>query len=309
MTSVGWTRAAGLAVGYALDRALGDPKRWHPVAGMGLSASALEKRIYHDSRRSGAAFTVICVGSAAGVGWALRRGGVVPVAVATWVALGGTSLAGVGDRLGNALDAGDIDGARALIPSLCSRDPDSLDEPGMARAALESVAENTADAAVAPLLWGAIAGVPGLLAYRMINTLDAMVGYRNRRYLSFGWASARLDDIANFAPARLTALLVVVLGPDRRAALVALRDDAAAHPSPNAGVVEASFAGVLGVSLGGVTVYRHRTEHRPTLGRGPAPSAADVRRATVLSRRVQVGALVTVAVGQLLVRTVLARRS
>lgn len=230
------------------------------------------------------------------------------MAAATWVALGGTSLAAVGDRLGNALDAGDTDGARALIPSLCGRDPDSLDEAGMARAAVESVAENTSDAAVAPLLWGAVAGVPGLLAYRMINTLDAMVGYRNDRYLRFGWASARLDDVANYAPARLTALLVLIIGPDRRSGLTAVRNDAAAHPSPNAGVVEASFAGVLGVSLGGVTVYRHRAEHRPVLGRGPAPSASDVRRTAVLSRRVQVGALVTVAVGQLLVRAVLARR-
>lgn len=275
---------------------------------MGLAASRLEQRIYRDSRWSGTAFTLICVGSTAGVGWALRRGGVVPVAAATWVALGGTSLAAVGDRLGNALDAGDTDGARALIPSLCGRDPDSLDEAGMARAAVESVAENTSDAAVAPLLWGAVAGVPGLLAYRMINTLDAMVGYRNDRYLRFGWASARLDDVANYAPSRLTALLVLTIGPDRRSGLTAVRNDAAAHPSPNAGVVEASFAGVLGVSLGGVTVYRHRTEHRPVLGRGPAPSASDVRRTAVLSRRVQVGALVTVAVGQLLVRAVLARR-
>lgn len=309
MASVGWTRAAGLAVGYALDRSFGDPARWHPVAGMGLSASALEKRLYRDSRWSGTAFTVICVGSAVGVGCALRRGGMVSVAAATWVALGGTSLAGVGERLGDALDADDPEGARALIPSLCGRDPDSLDESGMARAALESVAENTSDAAVAPLLWGAVAGVPGLLTYRMINTLDAMVGYRNDRYLRFGWASARLDDVANYVPARLTALLVLALGSDRRAGLSAVRDDAAAHPSPNAGVVEASFAGVLGVSLGGVTVYPHRVEHRPVLGRGSAPAAADVRRAAVLSRRVQVGALATVAVGQLLVRAVLARRS
>lgn len=275
---------------------------------MGLAASSLEQRIYRDSRWSGTAFTVTCVGSAVAVGWIFRRGGVVPVAIATWVALGGTSLAAVGDRLGGALDADDIDGARALIPSLCGRDPNSLDGPGMVRAALESVAENTSDAAVAPLLWGAVGGVPGLLAYRMVNTLDAMVGYRNDRYLKFGWASARLDDVANFVPARLTALLVLAIGPNRRAGLAAVRDDASAHPSPNAGVVEAAFAGVLGVSLGGLTVYRHRTEHRPVLGRGTVPAARDVQRAAVLSRQVQVGALVTVAVGQFLVRAVLARR-
>jgi adenosylcobinamide-phosphate synthase len=231
------------------------------------------------------------------------------VALATWVALGGSSLAAVGDRLADELEAGDIDGARGLIPSLCGRDPNSLDEPGMARAAVESVAENTSDAAVAPLVWGAVAGVPGLLAYRMINTLDAMVGYRNDRYENFGWASARLDDVANYLPARLTAALVVAIGPNRSRAVAAVRRDAHSHPSPNAGVVEASFAGCLGVRLGGLTVYRHRTEERPTLGDGRAPTAADVRRAAQLSRRVQVGASATVAIGQLVAGVLVGRRT
>lgn len=309
MASDVWTRAAGLTAGYLLDRVFGDPARLHPVAGMGIAAGSLEKLVYRDSRWAGVAFTTICVGGAAGTGYLCRRGGVVSVAVATWIALGGTSLAAVGECLGDELAAGEVDSARALIPSLCGRDPASLDSAGMARATVESVAENTSDAAVAPLFWGAVAGVPGLLGYRMANTLDAMVGYRSDRYLRFGWASARFDDVANYLPARLTALLVLAIGPDRHSGAVAVRRDAAAHPSPNAGVVEASFAGVLGVSLGGITVYRHGTDSRPVLGRGAPPTVRDVRRATNLSRQVQLGALAAVAVGQLLVRSALARRA
>ncbi len=309
MASDVWTRAAGLSAGYLLDRVFGDPVRLHPVAGMGNVADSLERLLYRDSRWAGAAFTTICVGGAIGTGYLCRRGGAVSVAVATWIALGGTSLAAVGERLGEALAADDVESARALIPSLCGRDPASLDSAGMARATIESVAENTSDAAVAPLFWGAVAGVPGLLGYRMANTLDAMVGYRSDRYLRFGWASARLDDVANYLPARLTAVLVLAIGPDRRSGTTAVRRDAAAHPSPNAGVVEASFAGVLGVSLGGITVYRHGTDSRPVLGRGAAPTVRDVQRATTLSRQVQLGALAAVAIGQLLVRTAVSRRS
>lgn len=307
--SSGAHRTAGLAIGYLLDRRFGDPRRLHPVAGMGISAGRLERLLYRDSRSAGVAFTAVCVGTALGAGLVGRRGGVLGVALATWVALGGSSLAAVGDRLADELEAGHVDGARRLIPSLCGRDPNSLDESGMARAAVESVAENTSDAAVAPLLWGFVAGVPGLLAYRMINTLDAMVGYRNERYENFGWASARLDDVANYLPARLTGALVVAVGPNRRRAVAAVRRDARAHPSPNAGVVEAAFAGALGVSIGGRTVYRHRIEDRPVLGRGPVPTALDVRRTAQLSRRVQVGALATVAVGQLVAAALLGLRT
>ena len=302
MVTAGWDRALGLTAGYLLDRIFGDPMRYHPVAGMGIAAGRLESILYRDSRWAGTVFTVTCVGVVTGAGMMGRRTGVLPTALITWATLGGTSLTSVGERLADSLASDDLEGARALIPSLCGRDPNSLDADGMARAALESVAENTSDATVGPLVWGAIAGIPGLLAYRMINTLDAMVGYRNSRYSNFGWASARLDDAANFLPARLTAVLVVALGDDRAAAATAVRRDAPAHPSPNAGVVEASFAGALGVKLGGVTVYRHRTEIRPTLGDARAPTGRDLYRAAGLSRRVQIGALATVAVGQLVVR-------
>jgi len=218
----------------------------------------------------------------------------VATALATWAVLGGTSLAAHGTSLAALLDEGDLDAARALIPSLCGRDPRLLDAPGMARAGTESMAENTSDAAVAPLLWGAVAGIPGLLGYRAINTLDAMVGYRSPRYRRFGWAAARADDVVNLVPSRVTALLSAGLasavGGSPRAAVVAWRRDARAHPSPNAGPVEAATAGALGVGLGGPTAYTHGVEDRPRLGSGPPPTPTDLRRAARLSQVVATAA-------------------
>ena len=130
-----------------------------------------------------------------------------------FVALGGTSLARTGDRMADLLDAGDIDGARLLLPSLCGRDPSVLDAAGLTRAALESVAENTSDAQVAPMLWGAVGGVPALLVYRGANTLDAMIGHRSPRYARFGWAAASFDDVANYIAARATGVMVIACAP------------------------------------------------------------------------------------------------
>ncbi len=180
------------------------------------------------------------------------------------------------------------------LAALCGRDPARLDGAGLTRAALESVAENTSDAAVAPLLCAAAGGVPGVLAYRAINTLDSMIGYRSPRYARFGWAAARLDDMVNYPGARVSAALAVLFAPfvsgSSSAALRAWRLDAGRHPSPNAGVVEAAFAGALGVRLGGPTQYHHELQIRPTLGDGPGPTVADLRRGVALSRMVQAGA-------------------
>lgn len=287
-----------MLVGFVLDEVFGDPSHGHPVAGFGRLTGAVERRLYRDSRSAGAGLVGVMVGSVVVLGAVADRrptgmAGVAVTAAATWVALGGTSLCRVGDAVAEALEAGDIDAARALIPSLCGRDPNSLDEAGLCRAALESIAENTSDATVGPLVWGAVAGVPGVLGYRAVNTLDAMVGYRNQRYRNFGWAAARLDDLANLLPARLAGSLLVTLGGAPRRTIAAWRRDSGAHPSPNAGVVEAGFAGALGVQLGGRTVYPHGVEVRPTLGSGPAPGPADLRAAVNLSRRVQRATVLT----------------
>lgn len=287
-------RAAGLALGYLADLCWADPRRGHPVALFGQAAAAVERRTYTDSRAAGAAHTAVLLGALAALGVAVqtaaaRRGPLATVlvtAATTYTVLGGTSLARTGAQMAERLERGDIAAARDLLPSLCGRDPAALDTAGLARAALESVAENTSDAQVAPIVWGAVAGVPGMLVYRGANTLDAMIGHRSPRYERFGWAAARFDDVLNLAGARVAGLCVV-LASGRPQAWRAWRADAHKHPSPNAGVVEASFAGALGVRLGGPTQYAYRLEIRPTLGDGHPPSTADLRGAVRLSRRVQ----------------------
>ena len=293
------SRSVGILAGYLADLGFADPGRGHPVAGFGRCANGLEAFTYRDSRAAGAVHTAVLVGCLAAAGTACQRrlpagARAVLVAASTWAALGGTTLGRTGSAMADLLATGDLDGARALLPSLCGRDPAALDADGLARAACESVAENTSDAQVAPLMWAALAGTPGVLAYRGINTLDAMIGNRSPRYARFGWAAARSDDVANYLPARLTGALTVLCAPlvggSPVRAAGAWRHDAARHPSPNAGVPEAAFAGALGVRLGGPTQYRHELEIRPTLGAGPAPTVEDLRRAVRLSRLVQAAA-------------------
>lgn len=281
-------RAAALAGGFAADRIFADPQSHHPVAAYGTAVSRLIEQMYADSKARGVTFTGIAVAApvvAAGV--ATRFAPNLSLALATWASLGGTTLQRTGAKMANRLDSGDVESARGLVSWLCSRDPEALDVDGIARATVESLAENTSDAVSGTLLWGALAGAPGVVAHRAINTLDAMVGYRNDRYRRFGWASARLDDVAGFLPARLTAVATVLAAPNRLEAIAAWRRDAAAHPSPNAGVVEASAAGALGLQLGGATVYPSGVEMRPVLGRGAEPTVPDVRRAMRLSGAVQ----------------------
>ncbi|MCO6010320.1 cobalamin biosynthesis protein [Actinoallomurus purpureus] len=304
------TIETGLFAGLVLDTLVGDPKRGHPVAGFGRAAAALERRLYRDSVARGAMFTAASVLGAAGLGAAVdavgRRaaapGRVLLTAAATWAVLGGTSLGREGLAMAVALEPGDVEAARRRLPHLCGRDPSALDAKELARATVESIAENTSDAAVAPLFWGAVFGVPGLLAYRAVNTLDAMVGHRSPRYLRFGWAAARLDDAANWVPARLTGVLTAVCAPlvggSPRATYAVLRRDGAAHPSPNAGRCEAAFAGALGVRLGGVNVYGSRVEHRPELGDGHAAEPRDIRRAVRLSRAVTLASAVVTVGGR-----------
>jgi adenosylcobinamide-phosphate synthase len=196
-----------------------------------------------------------------------------------------------------------------VLPSLCGRDPEGLDAKEIARV-IESVAENTSDAVVAPLFWGAVAGLPGLAGYRAINTLDAMIGHHSPRYERFGWAAARLDDAANYVPARITAVLTAVSAPATAAQTWrTLRRDGAHHPSPNAGRCEAAFAGALGIRLGGTNVYAGVTEARPELGNGRIPAPDDIPRATTLSRNVTLTATLLATVGAALITKVLARYS
>ena len=292
-----------MLVGYLADLALRDPQRGHPVALFGQAAAALERVTYRDGRVAGALHVGLMVGAVTLLGTAATRRGrlwsVASTATATWMCLGGTSLARTGLQMSRLLERGDVDGARRLLPSLCGRDPERLDGAGLVRAALESVAENTSDAQVASLLWATAGGVPAVLAYRGFNTLDSMIGHRSARYIRFGWAAARLDDAANFFPARATAALVVMCAPlvggSPSGAVRAWRRDAARHPSPNAGVVEAAFAGALGVRLGGPTQYHHELQIRPTLGDGEQPTVTDLRRAVALSRAVQAAAAGAIA--------------
>ncbi|MFB7735703.1 cobalamin biosynthesis protein [Streptomyces sp. NPDC056112] len=286
--------AYGAAAGLLGDLLLGDPRRGHPVAVFGRAAGAVERALWRDHRGWGALHTAVCVGGvlgsaalAASAARSSRTASVALTAAATWAVVGGTSLAREAREIGRALDAGDVEGARARLPHLCGRDPQALDADGIARAVVESVAENTSDAVVGALVWGAAAGVPGLLGFRAVNTLDAMVGHKSPRYRRYGWASARLDDLAGWPGARLTAALAAVAGDDPRGAVRAWRADAGRHPSPNAGPVEAAFAGALGVRLGGTLSYAGRVEHRPELnGNGRAVRPGDIERAVRLSRRV-----------------------
>jgi adenosylcobinamide-phosphate synthase len=301
-----WPTALGLALGYALDVALGDPRRWHPVAGYGRLAAALERRTYAPDRRAGAQHVAVAVGvpvaAAAIATYATRNRPLARTALvtaATWTVLGGASLRREAQAMAESLEASDLAAARERLPNLCGRDPSTLDEAELARATVESVAENTSDAVVGPLVWGAVAGLPGLIGYRAVNTLDAMVGHRNARYDRFGTVAARADDLANLMPSRLTALLTAAAAPlvdgsTARSAWTWFRDGNR-HPSPNAGQCEAAMAGALGVTLGGENVYFGRSEHRPRLGTGPAPGASDIRRSARLSSAVGLAALVVCA--------------
>lgn len=183
------------------------------------------------------------------------------------------------------LRAGDLACARTAVSMLVGRDPASMQRPGVARAALESLAENTSDGVVAPIFWGVLFGLPGLVAYKAINTLDSMLGHRNKRFEAYGGIAARLDDVANWVPARLTGMLLVV-SAGRSAAWRVMIRDGRRHRSPNAGWPEAALAGALGVRLSGPRVYDGQLSHEPWLNPGARdPSAQDLWRGLAIYRR------------------------
>ena len=278
-------RATATAVGLAIDQLIGEPPlpdRLHPVALFGSAADGLERRLYADRVGPGAAYAGVGTAVAVGAGLVLRS----PV-VASYLAISGRGLHTAAAAVGDALTEGDLDQARELLPTLVGRDPSELDAPEMARAVVESVAENTTDAIVAPALWTVVAGAPGTFLHRAADTLDSMVGYRNDRYQRFGTVAARLDDGLAWVPARVTPLLVALVRPSRANAIwTTVRTDGVAHPSPNAGLAEAAFAAALDVQLGGTNRYGDVVEERPLIGSGRPVGPEDIAAAVKLSRDV-----------------------
>lgn len=285
--------ATGLLGGWLVDRAVGDPSRWHPVAAFGRVAAAVEARCWRDDRLTGAVYTAALVGGVTAAAWTadralarwpVARAALLAMALAT--SMGARSLAVEARGLARAVERDELVAARTRLPALCGRDPTALDRGALCAATVESVGENGADAVVGPLWWAALAGTPAVVAHRAANTLDAMVGHRSPRHARFGTAAARLDDGLGWGPARLTAALLTAMAPvvggRPRAAWSAWRRDGHCHASPNAGPCEAAMAGALGVTLGGQHAYRTEagagdwTAATGPFGDGPAPTPADV---------------------------------
>ncbi|HXA31941.1 MAG TPA: adenosylcobinamide-phosphate synthase CbiB [Acidimicrobiales bacterium] len=291
-------RMLGTAAGLLVDRLVGEPPTVvHPVARFGQAMAWLDRRWWRDDRGRGVAYAAVGMGSAAGLG-ILVDGALPPVpatAVATAASVAGRALGDAASTVGAAIARDDLTAAREALSALVARDRQGLEEKEIVRAVVESVAENSADAIVAPALWACLGGATGVLVHRAANTLDAMVGYRNERYGRFGWASARADDVLAWPAARITALLVALVRPMRAPHIWrAVRRDAPHHPSPNAGVSEAAFAAALGLRLGGPNRYGEQVEVRPSLGAGRPAEVDDIARVVRLSRDV------TVALGLLL---------
>lgn len=265
-----------------LDLILGDP-RWfpHPVKFIGRFAASLEapyRKIFPNPRLAGV-ITVLSVLAVTGLvtyaviaaaGFIHPWAGDAVSILLLYTTLSAKDLRDHSMNVYHALDAGNLGEARGKVAMLVGRDTDVLDEAGVVRATVESVAENTVDGVTAPLLFGIIAGPVGAMLYKAINTLDSTFGYKNERYLQFGWASARLDDLANFIPARLTALVIpvaaAVLGLSPLNSLKILLRDRKKHPSPNSGMSEAAMAGALNIQLGGLNHYFGQPSFRPTMG-------------------------------------------
>lgn len=277
-----------------LDQLLGEPPRFHPLAGFGRIAGAIEAAFYGSGAVSALqrrlrgmlalllavtpflALTVLVV--------RIPHAQIPAQIVLLYLALGARSLGEHAQRVAEALATDALEQARQRVSHMVSRDTHTLQQEDVARATVESVLENGNDAVFGALFWFMVAGVPGVVLYRMVNTLDAMWGYRTPRYLYFGWAAARLDDVLNFVPARLTALTYATLGRFKQA-VRCWRVQAPAWESPNAGPVMAAGAGALGIRLGGPAVYHGMRKVRPALGDGDAPQPADIRRALSLVHR------------------------
>ena len=267
-----------------LDGLLGEPKRWHPLVGFGACAARVERWLYAPSRGRGVLALLVLVLPFTGLAWYLSAQpsyvGPIFSVWALYFALGHKSLHAHVRPIIAALDQGDDAAARHYVARIVSRDEATLD---VIPSTCETILENGNDSVFGALFWFLCAGAPGAILYRLANTLDATWGYKSARYLHFGWAAARFDDLLNYLPARLTALTYALLGKTRLA-LRCWRQQAPLWDSPNAGPVMAAGAGALGIRLGGAACYQGEWHQRPTLGSGKAPEIADIGRALALVR-------------------------
>ncbi len=290
------TTATIMLLAIALDTALSWPSALfrcigHPVTWIGALISALETRLNSGRARriKGVLAALLVISISGGIGYLLQEivsntaFSTLLTAVFAWPLIATRSMYDHVRAVAQPLSAGDIPAARHAVSMIVGRDPEGLDETGIARAAIESLAENTSDGIIAPLFWGLVAGLPGIAAYKAINTLDSMIGHRTERYEAFGWASARIDDVANLIPARLTGLLFALTTRRFPAALRAMAQDARHHRSPNAGWPEAAMAGALGIRLSGPRVYNGQVHpERWVNSAGIDPISADLARALSL---------------------------
>lgn len=282
------TTALAMLLALLLDAWLGEPRRMHPLVGFGRLAARVESHWYADRRVAGLLSWCVVVLPLVAVTWLLGAWlGPIRLGWDVFVLYLVVGLRSLGDHampVARALDAGDLPGAREAVGRMVSRDTAALDDTQVAAAATESVLENGNDAVFGALFWFLVLGAPGAVLYRLANTLDAMWGYRTERYERFGWAAARIDDVLNYVPARLTAISYGLLG-DASRAWRCWRMQAPQWDSPNAGPVMAAGAGALGVCLGGAAPYDGVWEPRPVLGEGDAPDAQSIVRALRLVRR------------------------
>ena len=295
--------AGAMAVAMTVDAVLGWPgalfaRIGHPVTWIGRLISLLD-RSWNRSvaapairRIAGVAAALSVIGPCVALGWIVQAvlspewGSAMILGILAWPMVALRSLYDHVAAVAQPLQSGDIDAARLAVAQIVGRDPTTLDEAGIARAAIESLAENASDGIVAPVFWGALFGLPGILGYKAINTLDSMIGHRSERHEAFGWAAARIDDVANFIPARLTGFLFVLLAPRRAEALSCMTRDARRHRSPNAGWPEAAMAGALGVRLSGPRIYHGSITNEPWLNEGARdPAAADIGEGLAVYRR------------------------
>jgi len=295
--------AGAMVVAMAVDALLGWPS-WlfarigHPVTWLGRLIATIDTAWNRASdppalrRAAGVAGALLVITLSVAVGAVVQSllpwGGcqIALVGILAWPLVALRSLHDHVAAVAKPLSAGDVAAARETVSRIVGRDPAALDEAGIARAAIESLAENASDGIVAPVFWGALFGLPGIFGYKAINTLDSMIGHRNERHEAFGWAAARIDDVANFIPARLTGFLFVLLGARRSEALACMTRDARRHRSPNAGWPEAAMAGALGVRLSGPRIYHGSVTNEPWLNEGGRdPLAADIDEGLTVYRR------------------------